>query len=247
MTIIKQIYKPSMTVGQVFARIYGSTKARLPIGNVLELQLEHSEDVITQPDMTALGGGTYNEVRRIKDAKVTMKLADFNVTNLMRGVLGLATEVEAGSAVNEAHSVTLGGLVELVHIRPSDVVVKKGEVIVAAEGNYSISPAGLRILAEAVGLDDDDAITVSYDYAAYVVIEAMVTSAPELDLLFEGLNEADSGNPMIVNVWRASQGITKSLSLINKEHGTLDVEGTVIKDPTKTGVGISPYYRARIA
>lgn len=53
--VTKQIYKPSMTVGQVYARVYGSQALPMPIGNVLELGLEHSEDVQTQEDMTALG------------------------------------------------------------------------------------------------------------------------------------------------------------------------------------------------
>lgn len=245
-SIIQKIYRPSMTVGQVYARVYGSSKARLPIGNVLELKIEHSEDVKTQEDMTALGGGTHSEVRRIKDAKVSMKLADLNITNLTRGVLGTAREVIGDDIVDEAHTVTLGGLVALEHIQPSAVVVKKGAAPVAAQGNYDTSPAGLRIRADAADLSDDDAITVSYTHPTYAVVEAMTTSAPELDLLFEGLNEADNGKPVIVNIWRVSQGITKTLALINKDHGALDVEGTLIKDPTKIGVGISSYYRALV-
>ena len=65
--ILKQIYKPSMTVGQVYAKVYGSAALPLPIGNVLELGVEHSEDVQTQEDMTALGGGIHAEVRRVTE------------------------------------------------------------------------------------------------------------------------------------------------------------------------------------
>ena len=60
------------------------------------------------------------------------------------------------------------------------------------------------------------------------------------------VNEADSGKPVIVDIWRCSQGVTKSLSLINKGFGVLDVEGTLLQDPTKTGTGISKYYRTRV-
>ena len=42
---MKQIYKPSMTVGQVYAKPYGSAASMTAIGNVLELALEHNEDV----------------------------------------------------------------------------------------------------------------------------------------------------------------------------------------------------------
>lgn len=247
MSIIKQIYKPSMTVGQVFARLYGSTDAPMPIGNVLELQIEHSEEVKTQDDMTVLGGGTYSEVRRVKDVKITMKLADLNITNLARGMLGISSEVATGTVTDEAHTVKLGGLVRLAHIQPSAVTVKKGAAVIVAAGNYQISAAGLRILADADDLLDDDDITVDYTHIAYAVVEAMTTKARELELIFEGLNEADSGKPMVVEIWRASQGITKKLALINKEHNTLDVEGTLLMDPAKTAVGISRYYKVSMA
>ena len=79
------------------------------------------------------------------------------------------------------------------------------------------------------------------------MIEALTTKAVELDLLFGGLNEADGGKPQVVNIFRCSQGVTKSLALINKGFGNLEVEGTVLMDPTKIGVGVSRYYKSSIA
>ena len=62
-------------------------------------------------------------------------------------------------------------------------------------------------------------------------------------LRFGGLNEADSGRPVIFDLWRVSQGVAKQLTLIKKGFGALDIEGVVLQDPTKTGVGISRYMR----
>lgn len=245
--VSKQIYKPSLTVGQVYAKVYGAVGLPLPIGNVLELSLEHEEDVKKQEDMTALGGGTHAEVRRIKDAKVTMKLADLNIVNLSRAIFGLSSAKAAGTVVDEAHVVTLGGLVRLAHIQPTEVVVTKGVTPVLAAGNYEVRPEGIYILPEAAGLLAADAIMVDYTYGAYAVIEAMTTKSVELSLTFGGLNEADGGKPVIVDIYRASQGITKKLALINKEFGALDVEGSVLIDPTKTGTGISRYYKVSMA
>lgn len=252
MSIIKQIYKPSMTVGQVYAKIYGSPGLPLPIGNVLELGLEHDEDVKKQDDMTALGGGTHAEVRRIKDAKITMKLADLNVVNLSRAIFGEASENAAGVVVDEAHIATLGGLVRLAHIQPTAVTVKKGATVgaatpVTAPGNYEVRPEGIFINADAAGVTDADKLWISYTYGAYAVIEAMTTKSVELALTFGGLNEADGGKPVVVDIYRASQGITKKLALINKDFGALDVEGSVLLDSTKTGTGISRYYKVSMA
>ena len=250
--VIKKVYRPSSMVGQVYARPYGSATIPMPIGNVLELTLEHKEDVKKQDDMTALGGGTHAEKRRVQEVTVKMKLADLNVVNLARGLLGTAQGIEAGTVADESHTAALGGLVRLLHIAPTAVVLKKGAdaasaTAVTASGNFEVRPEGLYLLPAAIGITDADKLWVSYSYGAYAVIEALTTSAIELELIFGGLNEADSGKPQVVDIWRASQGITKSLALINKEFGTLDVEGTVLMDATKTGVGISRYYRASMA
>ncbi|CAM3349184.1 hypothetical protein [Paracidovorax anthurii] len=250
--VIQQIYKPSMTVGQVYAKSYGSAAAPAPIGNVLELGLEHTEDVQRQEDMTVLGGGTHGEVRRVTDVKVKMKIADLNVVNLARATLATVAGIEAGTVTDEAFTVSgLGTLLPLMHIDPTAVTIKKGTVAnsataVTMAGNYLVKPEGIVLLDGAPDIALADKLWVSYSYGAYAAIEALTTKAPELQLLFGGLNEADSGKPVVVDIWRASQGVTKALSLINKGFGALDVEGTVLQDPTKTGAGISKYYRTRL-
>ena len=247
MSVITETYKPSMTVGQVYARPYGSAAAPMPIGNVLELALEHKEQVIKQPDMSRLGGGTHAEVRRIEEVTVKMKLADINVVNLARATMGTLQAVAMGTVADEAHVATLGGLVRLAHIQPTAVVLKKGVTVVAAAGNYEVRPEGIYILPTATDLTAADAITVAYSYGEYAAIEALTTKAVELELTFGGLNEADEGKAVLVEIWRASQGVTKSLALIQSKFGALDVEGTVLMDPTKVGTGISKYYKTSMA
>jgi hypothetical protein len=253
MSIIKQVYKPSMTVGQVYARIYGSTALPMPIGNVLELSLEHDENVIKQDNMTTLGGGTYNEVRRVTEVKVKMKMADFNVTNMARGLLGTAGVIAAGTVTDEEHTATLGGLLPLAHIQPTGLTIKRGAdkataVEVTAAGNYEVRPEGVFISPSAAGLADADVLWVSYSHGEYANIEALTTMAVELELIFGGLNEADSGNPMVVSLYRVSQGVTNKLALISgKDFGALEVEGTLLEDHSKFGAGISRYYKVSMA
>ena len=328
--IITRIFAPAALVGQVYARERGSTAVRMPIGNVLELELSHKEDVQKQPDMTALGGGTHAEMRRVTDVEIKMKLADLNVTNFARASLGTVHGVEGGAVASEAQKVMRGGLLRTAHIRPTNVVVRKGTTAgtatatdephtgvskgdlvplvhvtaapatnvsvrvgadvatatpltavgnytvvaggiqvdaaapdvpddsvfwvnytyatqgtpIGAAGNYEVRPAGIYVLPDAVDLADDDDVKLSYDYGSYAVIEALTTKAKELELLFEGLNEADDGNPCIVEIWRASQGVASAIGLMaDKGFASLPVTGAVLKDDTKTGAGVSKYYR----
>lgn len=118
--------------------------------------------------------------------------------------------------------------------------------LVNAAGNYEVRASGVYVLPDAVDLADNDDVKLSYAYGSYAVIEALTTKAKELELLFEGLNEADDGKPCIVEIWRASQGVASAIGLVaDKGFASLPVTGAVLKDDTKTGVGVSKYYRVR--
>ena len=248
MSVLKKVYKPSMNVGQIYARPYGSTVAHMPIGNVLELSLEHEEEVESQDDMTKLGGGVHAEVRRVKAIKTAMKIADFNVVNFSRAVRGTALAVPGGTVTDEPLVVTLGGIHRLKHLAPTALSLKKGADAASATAftttsDFEVRPEGLFVYPEATALQEGDKLWASYTYGEYAEIEALTAKAAELELVFGGLNEADSGNPVLVEIWRASQGIAKALALLAKGFGALDVEGSVLQDPRRTGQGVSKYYK----
>lgn len=241
--IIKRIYAPSALVGKIYAAPYGGAAPLTPIGNVLEASTEQTEDVEKQDDMTALGGGTHAEMRRVTGVKFSAKIADLNVVNLARAVLGTVTPEDSGTVADVPAVARLGGLIPLPHVNVTNLVLKKGTDVVPALNNFDLLPEGIWVRADATGLADNDAITYSYSFGDQVVIEALTSKAPELTIRFAGLNEADSGRPVIFDLHRVSQGVTKQLTLIKKGFGSLDIEGEVLQDPTKTGVGISRYMR----
>lgn len=251
--LIKRTYRPSMQVGQVYARPYGSAAALAEVGNVLELAIEHGEDVKRQDDMTRLGGGVHAEVRRVNEVTLSMKIADVNIVNLARATLGTVTGVDAGTVADEQHTgIALGGLVRLAHVAPTAVVVKKGATagaatVVTMAGNYELRPEGLYVLPGAADITGADTLWVSYSHGDQAVIEALTTKAVELELVFGGLNEADGGSPCVVEVFRVSQSVAKQLALINDNFGALDVSGSVLIDATKSGTGISKYYKQTVA
>ncbi|WP_423458033.1 hypothetical protein [Ottowia sp. VDI28] len=330
--IIKRVFAPTALVGEVYARKRGTTGARFPLGNVLELELSHKEDVKTQPNMRRLGGGIHGELRRVTDVEIKMTLADINVSNWARASLGSARGVEGGTVSDEAQKAVRGALIRTAHMKPKNVVLTKlagtgtatdeehlnvdkgdlvalthagpytnvtvraganigtatpltmasnytveatgiqidaaapgitngqgiwvsyeysvAEGVVSAASNYEVRAAGVFILENAPDFPDADdeangaSVTLDYEYDSYAVIEALVTKAQELELTFEGLNEADDGKPSIVDVWRASQGVAASIPLLGDgKFVNFPVTGAILEDDTKTGEGISKYYR----
>ena len=68
-------------------------------------------------------------------------------------------------------------------------------------------------------------------------------SGTVLELLFEGLNEADSNKPVIVNIWKADVPSADQVQLIGDDLGKFDFKAECLKDSTK-GAGASAFYRA---
>ena len=162
-----------------------------------------------------------------------------------------ALQAGAGVVADEPRTATLGGLIRLTHLAPTGLTLKKGATLagatpVAAAGNFEVRPEGIYVLPNAVDLTGSDLVWASYSYGDYAVVEALTTKAKELELIFEGLNEADDGKPSIVEVWRVSQGVASSIGLLaDKGFASLPVSGAVLKDDTKNGAAISKYYRVR--
>lgn len=245
--IIRKTYRPVARVGQFYAAVYGTTLL-LPMGNVLEASTEQTESVEKQDDMTAIGGGTHSELRRVTGVMFKAKLADLNITNLARALRATVSPQDAGTVVDAPYTAALGALLPLPHTGVTNLVVKTGPVVgtatvVAAPGNYELRPEGVWVPEGAPGITAGDNLWLSYSHADQVVVEALTAATPELYIRFAGLNEVESGRPSVVDLWRVSQGVTKQLSLINKGFTTLDIEGELLQDPTKTGAGISRFMR----
>lgn len=242
-----RIFRPVMNAGGVYARVARSAAPKQSIGGIEQLTLEIKEDVKKQKDMSQPGGGTRQAVRRVEEITMKATLQDVNAVNLARALLGTSSEVLAGTVVGEQVTAYKDGLVRLEHLAPTAVVVKKGAVTIAAAGNYEVRPEGIFVFDDATDILDADALTVDYAHSGYDVVEAITASAPILEMSYYGINEADSGAPSVVDLFRVQIGAAKSFGLIDQDFGTLEIEGEVLVDPTKTGAGVSRFFRVQLA
>ena len=241
-------YKPYLGSGQVFARIAGAAVALLAIGNCSMLEPTVKEDKQTLKDYTKPGGGTYASVSRIDTVSIKLKLHDLNPTNVARAIFGNEAVVTAGTVLDEVTIAYKGGLMPLAHVNPTSVVVTNSAATTTyvAGVDYEVKGGGLLILETSV-ITNGQSLKTDYAFAEYTKVEAMTTGAVILELHFEGLNEADSGKPVILDVYRAQLSPTKALSLLGDKFSDLEVEAEVLKDPSKSGTGISQYMRVKMA
>lgn len=262
-----RVFRPTMMAGIVYAREVGSTQPLQPIGGVEEFTLAIDEAKINQTNTSTSGGGNRATVYRINELTMTAKLQDLNPVNLARGLRSAHAEVVAGTVVDEqAGNAKAGGLTRLAHLQPSTVVVRgAGGSTVISAANYEVRPEGLFFYDDAPAIVADKAtwvtanptsdaddypgmpIEVDYAHSGYDVIQALTAASPLLELTFSGVNEALENAPSVVDIWRVQLSATKGLNLISAgEFATLDIEGEVLQDPTKTGAGVSKYFRKQM-
>lgn len=241
-----RIFRPTLNAGQVYARVHGAAAALQTIGGLSELTLGIEEDVKKQQDFNRAGGGTRAQVNRIKAVTMKAKLQDLNPVNLARAVFGSAAAVAEDTVVDETVKAYKGGLIRLNHLNPTTVTIKKGVAPVAAAGNYEVRPEGIFVFDAAAGIADDDELKISYAHSGYDVIEALTQAAPTLEMLYAGVNEAGSGDASTVELFRVRTGALKNWGLINDDFSELEIEGEVLVDPTKTGAGLSRFFRVRM-
>lgn len=86
-------------------------------------------------------------------------------------------------------------------------------------------------------------LQVNYTYSSQAQIDALTEPLQEYFLRFEGLNTANTNQPVVIEVFRFSNDPLKELALLSDNFGSFDITGSVLADSTKV-VG-SQYFRVR--
>lgn len=238
-----QTFRPTILAASgLFAREIGSTAPLMAIGGVQEMTLDISSKKITQVN-TSGGGGNRSALERVEDFMVKAKLQDLNAVNMARCLRSVSSEVLAGTVVDELQTATRDSLIKLEHPSPTAVTLKTAADVVISPVNYEVRPEGIYIYDDAPAIvSASTPVKVSYAHSGYDVHQLLTRASPLLHLYFVGLNEVESNTPFLVDLWRVQQSLTKSLALVSGDaYATLDFEGEVLQDPTRTGVGISKY------
>ncbi len=117
-----------------------------------------------------------------------------------------------------------------------------GTTTLVANTHYQRTRSGINALAAGTQFDDyGTPLTVSYTKNAQYLIQALTDSGTEYLMVFDGLNEVDSGNPIVARLHRVKFSPTAGMDLIGDEFGELTMEFSVLKDESITTAGLSQY------
>jgi len=123
-----------------------------------------------------------------------------------------------------------------------------GTVALVKDTDYSLSGAGFTPLASGklqwsvLG----EPINAAYTAHEATEIHALTDSGTEYNIFFEGLNEADSGNPVTLEVLRSTFSPTDGLGLISDEFATATLKFSCLRDTTVTSSTESAFLKIKM-
>lgn len=231
-----------MGKGKVYIGVAGSNNLQR-IGNVSKLTLAIEEEIKELGDYESAGGGVADSVSRIKSASASLTLHSLNKENLAIAIFGSASAVAGSTVTNEAHVSKKGALLRTAKVNPTTVLVSgaAGTPVYVANTDYIVTGGGIYI-PDTSSIADETPLEVDYTYGAQNVVEALTNSALDYTLVLDGINEADSGKPCVVDLWRIKFSPAKGLDLIADDFAQLELEGKILSDETRPG-GTSKYFR----
>jgi hypothetical protein len=232
--------------GKIYLRDRSGSLGFTEVGNCSALAFNVTEETIELKDYTQAGGGTYNEVKRISAVESAITMHDMSATNLARALYGTASAVSTGTVTDESKAgVNKGEFVPTTFLASAVTAVKVGSTTMVANTDYEVVPGGIVILAGG-SIADASTVLITYTKAATDVVNALTTSGKEYEMVFSGLNEARSGKKVRVSAYRVKIGALASLGLIGDEFAALEATGKLLKDTTKSGAGVSQYFKVEI-
>jgi hypothetical protein len=218
------------------------------LGNTSKLSYSVDLDEKELPDFETPGGGVDTKLVRVKAAKVNLSLRKVKISNLALAFGGDAAAFTGGAVAAEAH--TAGAASCLVVLDFPQDMTKELTVTPEAGGpayeegvDYQRVRAGI-IPLEGGAIDVDDAVKVAYTKLAGHKIEGLINLNRDFHLLFDGINEVDDA-PFLGEFYKVKFGPAKGVEFIGDDFVSLDLEGTVQKDETKIGTGVSKYMNLR--
>jgi len=241
-----------MGKGTVYLEEIGGSTGLLSIGNCSELNLALNEDKKEQKDYEDAGGAVVNTVSRIDSVTGAITALDISGDNLAKALRGLVTKVAGAAQSAEAHgSAIAGALTPTTFVIDHSVAVlvqgTGGTPTYVAGDDYELKNNGVVMIADGTNtFGVTGALEIDYTSADEIRVEAIADSGKEYKMVFDGLNEADSGKPVLVTVHRVKLNPAQALALITDDFGTLPMAFDILKDASIVGASLSKFFKIQM-
>jgi hypothetical protein len=206
------------------------------LGNVPTLRVTVGSDTVDHKE--AYSGNRIVDKRITRETKceLSFEVEEFNHKNLLLALWG-ATKAQTGAAVtNEAfpNPVAVGDFVRLKHPKVSAVAVKDNlSASLTVDTHYKLNANHGTV--EIVNLAAfTQPLKADYTYATHDIAKVLGDVSKERWFRFEGLNTADTNQPVLVELYRTQLNPLRDFDLINDEIAKYPLDGVALYDATKS-------------
>ncbi|MBY0572050.1 MAG: hypothetical protein K2P84_00080 [Undibacterium sp.] len=171
-----------------------------------------------------------------KDANIDLTLLEISAENLALALFGKSVTIGSSSVTGEAMPVDLisGDRISLKYPQVTSVVVTDSSAtpVVMNASKYMIDAAyGAIVLTDVTGFTQP--FKVAYTHAAIENVSIFSAVQSEVFLRYEGINLAENGAPIIVELYRVSTEPLKDLPLITEKISDMNLSAAVMIDVSK--------------
>lgn len=202
-------------------------------GNVPTCQLQLKTDSTDKTESFSGNRLQYGRLQKGKTATLNLTFDEWLSKNLTLGLYATELSVAAGSATGESlpSGLVAGDQVKLDHPFVSSLVItdSAGTPATVPPANYSLDSANAGLLT----LNDVGAFVqpfkAAYSYEAAKNLTIFTAAPPERYFLLDGIN-TETGEPVIVHLYRVRFDPISQLDLITDDYGNLPMVGSVLYD-----------------
>lgn len=219
------------------------------LGNVVTLDESIEVDRTGRQNYQDAAGGELDVEETITSFTFEATADDISPRNIALAFRGTATEQATAPVSAEAHDAWAGHRIAF-NLLPDpaesvSVVDPSGPTTLTEGTDYERTANGIVILdTTTLTFTDDDPIALEIDYTPnpQYLIQALVGSGEEYEVIWHGLNAVDGGNPITSRYFRVKFSPTSGFSRHGgDDFGQLTLSGTVLADESRVGAGLSKY------
>ncbi len=214
------------------------------LGDVEQLKIAHRNNQLVWKQHRKPGGGNLSTLDTPDGVSLDVQMQEWTDENMAMTLQGKVVELPAETVSAEAIVLQPGSLCVTQYPGPTSIVLTKtsdsSDIPLSA---VTVSPAGVRVPEGSTEITAPTPATIAYVSTAAKRIEPLVEAGEEYRLVLDGLNEAESNRPVIVEFYRWKAPPAEELALIDAENpGKLLSKGEVLANPDAPA-GESPFYR----
>ena len=229
--------------GECFIAPFAGGAAMRFLGEASKVELTIDEEKKTLKNYSTPGGGNADSVSLITGAQLVVTAHGFDAEALAMATFGEAGSITGASVTDEEHTAYLGGYLRAAAgVSLSSVSILNGATPLVEGTDFEVKGGGVRILPGATNVADGETVLMSYTHATSRTVEAILNAGKEYRMTFDGFNQANDNTPVVLDVWRV-KNTPSSIGLVTDDFGNIEFTFDLLKDDSKTGAGISKFFK----